>query len=170
MRLYWLFRSGPPPGAEFCQRVDRDRRLRLRAHLDWIGGDPDPRNSEHKVLAQIQNLFELAHDDCLDHALAGISAPSQSQIGIAFDACHHKVIWTYETIVTTDFIPRIADRTALNRVTRGRSAPMSAARPRPLSCRLRALSTPTYTAASPVPALTRRSRSRTISQSRAKAT
>jgi hypothetical protein len=80
---------------------------------------PDPRNSEHKILAQIQNLFELAHNDCMDHALAGISAPGQSQIGSAFDACHHKVIWTYETIVATDFIPRIADQRALGRITGG---------------------------------------------------
>jgi len=29
------------------------------------------------------------------------------------------VIWTYETIVATDFIPRIADETALNRITGG---------------------------------------------------
>jgi len=80
---------------------------------------PDPRNSEHKILSQVQNLFELAHNNCMDHALAGINAPSQSQIGTAFDACHQKVIWTYETIVTTDFIPRIADQTALNRITGG---------------------------------------------------
>ncbi len=27
---------------------------------------PDPRNSEHKMLSQLQNLFELAHNDCMD--------------------------------------------------------------------------------------------------------
>jgi hypothetical protein len=117
--LYWLFRPGTRPGAEFGRRTDRHRRVRLPAHLDGSAEISDPRNSEHKILAQIQNLFELAHNDCMDHALTGISAPSQSQIGTAFDACHQKVIWTCETIVATDFVPRIADQTALSRITGG---------------------------------------------------
>ena len=60
---------------------------------------PDPRNSEHKLISQIQNLFELAHNTCMDHLLGAVTAPSQQQIGAAFDACHAKVVWTYETIV-----------------------------------------------------------------------
>ncbi len=77
---------------------------------------PDPRNSEHKLLSQLQNLFELAHNDCVDRALAGIAAPSQQRIGIAFDACHKKVQWTYQTIVATDFLPRISAEASLDRV------------------------------------------------------
>jgi Animal haem peroxidase len=80
---------------------------------------PDPRNSEHKLIVQIQNLFELAHNDCMDHALGSSSAPSQLQIGTAFDACHKKVIWTYETIVATDFLPRFSTEATLNRVAPG---------------------------------------------------
>jgi hypothetical protein len=80
---------------------------------------PDPRNSEHKLIVQIQNLFELAHNDCMDRALSGNSAPSQQQIGAAFDACHKKVIWTYETIVATDFLPRFSAEATLNRVAPG---------------------------------------------------
>ncbi len=80
---------------------------------------PDPRNSENKLISQLQNLFELAHNECVDRVLAGISAPSQHQIGIAFDACHHKVAWTYETIVATDFLPRISTEPTLNRVAPG---------------------------------------------------
>jgi hypothetical protein len=79
----------------------------------------DPRNSEHKLIVQIQNLFELAHNDCVDHALGGNTAPSQQQIGMAFDACHKKVIWTYETIVATDFLPRFSAEATLNRVAPG---------------------------------------------------
>ena len=77
---------------------------------------PDPRNSEHKLISQIQNLFELAHNDCMDHALGSLATPSQQQIGAAFDACHKKVIWAYETIVATDFLPRFSAETALARV------------------------------------------------------
>jgi hypothetical protein len=80
---------------------------------------PDPRNSEHKMLSQIQNLFELAHNDCLDRALAGTPTSSQPQIGAAFDGCHHKVIWTYQTIVATDFLPRVSAEATLNRVASG---------------------------------------------------
>jgi hypothetical protein len=80
---------------------------------------PDPRNSEHKMLSQLQNLFELAHNDCVDRALAGTAAPSQQQIGTAFDACHRKVLWTYETIVATDFLPRISVEATLERVAPG---------------------------------------------------
>jgi hypothetical protein len=77
---------------------------------------PDPRNSEHKMLSQLQNLFELAHNDCMDRALAGSAAPGQQQIATAFDGCHEKVLWTYETIVATDFLPRISAEAALQRV------------------------------------------------------
>jgi Animal haem peroxidase len=80
---------------------------------------PDPRNSEHKMLSQLQNLFELAHNDCVDHALAGLAAPSQSQIAAAFDTCHQKVKWAYETIVATDFLPRISAEATLDRVAPG---------------------------------------------------
>ena len=30
---------------------------------------PDPRNSENKLISQIQNFFELAHNDCVNHEL-----------------------------------------------------------------------------------------------------
>ena len=80
---------------------------------------PDPRNSEHKMLSQVQNLFELAHNDCVDRTLNGIPTPSQQQIGAAFDACHYRVLWTYQTIVATDFLPRISAEAALNRVAPG---------------------------------------------------
>jgi hypothetical protein len=80
---------------------------------------PDPRNSEHKLISQIQNLFELAHNNCMDHALASASSPSQQQIAAAFDTCHKKVIWTYETIVATDFLPRFSAEATLNRVAPG---------------------------------------------------
>ena len=80
---------------------------------------PDPRNSEHKMLSQIQNLFELAHNDCFDRTLSGTPTPSQQQIGAAFDACHYKVMWTYQTIVATDFLPRISAEATLNRVAPG---------------------------------------------------
>ncbi|HXC92173.1 MAG TPA: peroxidase family protein [Stellaceae bacterium] len=80
---------------------------------------PDPRNSEHKMLSQLQNLFELAHNDCVERALAGSAAPSQPQVGAAFDDCHRKVVWTYETIVATDFLPRISAEAALERVAPG---------------------------------------------------
>ncbi len=77
---------------------------------------PDPRNSEHKILSQLQALFEVAHNDCVDRALAGSPAPNQQQVATAFDACHHKVLWTYETIVATDLLPRISAEAALDRV------------------------------------------------------
>jgi hypothetical protein len=80
---------------------------------------PDPRNSENKLISQIQNLFELAHNNCMDHALGTVSAPTQQQIGAAFDACHKKVLWTYETIVATDFLPRFSAEAALDRVAPG---------------------------------------------------
>ncbi len=80
---------------------------------------PDPRNSEHKMLSQLQNLFELAHNDCVDRALAGAAAPTPQQIGAAFDGCHRKVLWTYETIVATDFLPRLSTEAALDRVAPG---------------------------------------------------
>ena len=80
---------------------------------------PDPRNSEHKMLSQLQNLFELAHNDCVNRALAGAGTPSQQQIGAAFDACHSKVQWTYQTIVATDFLPRISAEATLERVAPG---------------------------------------------------
>ena len=77
---------------------------------------PDPRNSEHKILAQIQGLFEQAHNDCVNKTLAGAASPTQTQIQLAFDACHNKVKWTYETIVATDFLPRISAEATLARV------------------------------------------------------
>jgi Animal haem peroxidase len=80
---------------------------------------PDPRNSEHKMLSQVQNLFELAHNDCVDRALSGTGTPSQQQIGASFDDCHKKVLWTYQTIVATDFLPRISAEAVLNRVAPG---------------------------------------------------
>jgi hypothetical protein len=80
---------------------------------------PDPRNSENKLISQIQNLFELAHNNCVDLALGTVSAPTQQQIGAAFDACHKKVVWTYETIVATDFLPRFSAEAALSRVASG---------------------------------------------------
>ena len=80
---------------------------------------PDARNSEHKILSQLQNLFELAHNDCLDHALARTSASAAAQIGAAFDECRRKVMWTYETIVATDFLPRISAEATLARVAPG---------------------------------------------------
>ncbi len=80
---------------------------------------PDPRNSEHKLISQIQNLFELAHNDCMDHALGAVSTSSQQQIGTAFDNCHKKVIWAYETIVATDFLPRFSAEATLDRVASG---------------------------------------------------
>jgi hypothetical protein len=80
---------------------------------------PDPRNSEHKLISQIQNLFELAHNNCMDHALGAVNGPTQQQIGAAFDRCHKKVIWTYETIVATDFLPRFSAEATLDRVAPG---------------------------------------------------
>ncbi len=80
---------------------------------------PDPRNSENKIISQIQNLFELAHNNCIDHALGAVTAPTEAQIGGAFDACHKKVVWTYETIVATDFLPRFSAEATLNRVAPG---------------------------------------------------
>jgi Animal haem peroxidase len=80
---------------------------------------PDPRNSEHKLISQIQNLFELAHNTCMDHVLGAAPAPNQQQIGVAFDACREKVVWTYETIVATDFLPRFSAEETLNRVAPG---------------------------------------------------
>jgi len=80
---------------------------------------PDPRNSENKLISQIQNLFELAHNGCMDHALGAVSAPTQQQIGAAFDACHKKVLWTYETIVATNFLPRFSAEATLDRVAPG---------------------------------------------------
>lgn len=80
---------------------------------------PDPRNSEHKLISQIQNLFELAHNTCMDHVLGAAPAPNQQQIGAAFDACHKKVVWTYETIVATDFLPRFSAEATLDRVAPG---------------------------------------------------
>ena len=80
---------------------------------------PDPRNSENKLISQIQNLFELAHNNCVDLALGPVSAPTQQQIGTAFDACHKKVVWTYETIVATDFLPRFSSEATLDRVAAG---------------------------------------------------
>ncbi|HEY3912121.1 MAG TPA: peroxidase family protein [Stellaceae bacterium] len=80
---------------------------------------PDPRNSEHKLISQIQNLFELAHNDCVDRALAATQGPSQQQIGAAFDACHQKVLWTYQAIVATDFLPPISAEATLDRVAPG---------------------------------------------------
>ncbi len=80
---------------------------------------PDPRNSEHKLISQIQNLFELSHNSCMDHVLGAASAPSQQQIGAAFDACHKKVVWTYETIVATDFLPRFSAEATLDRIASG---------------------------------------------------
>ncbi len=80
---------------------------------------PDPRNSENKLISQIQNLFELAHNNCLDLVLGPMSAPTQQQIGAAFDACHKKVVWTYETIVATDFLPRFSAEASLERVAPG---------------------------------------------------
>jgi hypothetical protein len=77
---------------------------------------PDPRNSENKLISQIQNLFELAHNNCMDRALGAVSAPTQQQIGAAFDGCHKKVMWTYETIVATDFLPRFSAEATLDRV------------------------------------------------------
>jgi hypothetical protein len=77
---------------------------------------PDPRNSEHKILSQIQNLFELAHNNCMDSALRHAKTPTQQEIGAAFDACHKKVLWTYETIVATDFLPRFSADATLRRV------------------------------------------------------
>jgi len=77
---------------------------------------PDPRNSEHKILSQMQNLFELAHNDCMDNALRPTKTPSQQEIGAAFDACHNKVLWTYEAIVATDFLPRFSADATLQRV------------------------------------------------------
>ena len=55
----------------------------------------------------------------MDHALASASSPSQQQIAAAFDTCHKKVIWTYETIVATDFLPRFSAEATLNRVAPG---------------------------------------------------
>ena len=88
---------------------------------DSAGGAeiPDPRNSEHKMISQLQNLFELAHNDCVDRALADTAAPTPQQIGTAFDGCHRKVLWTYETIVATDFLPRISAEATLDRVAPG---------------------------------------------------
>ena len=80
---------------------------------------PDPRNSEHKMLSQLQTLFELAHNDCVDRTLAGAGMPSRPRVAAAFDACHKKVLWTYETIVATDFLPRISAEAALDRVAPG---------------------------------------------------
>jgi hypothetical protein len=80
---------------------------------------PDPRNSENKLISQIQNLFELAHNDCVDRALGAVSAPTQQRIATAFDACHKKVLWTYETIVATDFLPRFSAEATLDRVAPG---------------------------------------------------
>jgi hypothetical protein len=53
------------------------------------------------------------------HALAGATAPTAQQIATAFDVCHKKVVWTYETIVATDFLPRISAEAALDRVAPG---------------------------------------------------
>ncbi len=80
---------------------------------------PDPRNSEHKMISQLQALFELAHNDCIDRTLAAVPAPSQAQIAAAFDDCHRRVVWTYETIVATDFLPRILAEAALARIAPG---------------------------------------------------
>jgi hypothetical protein len=63
--------------------------------LEGAAEVPDPRNSEHKLISQIQNLFELAHNTCTDHVLGAAPVPNQQHIGAAFDACHKKVVWTY---------------------------------------------------------------------------
>jgi hypothetical protein len=80
---------------------------------------PDPRNSEHKLISQLQNLFELAHNDCMDHVLTATGTASQQQVAAAFDDCHKKVVWTYETIVATDFLPRFSAEASLDRVAPG---------------------------------------------------
>lgn len=55
----------------------------------------------------------------MGHVLGTVFAPSQQQIRAAFDACHKKVVWTYETIVATDFLPRFSAEETLNRVAPG---------------------------------------------------
>jgi hypothetical protein len=85
-------------------------------NADGAAEIPDPRNSENKIILQIQNLFELAHNDCMDNALRATKTPTQQDIGAAFDACHKKVVWTYETIVVTDFLTRFSADAALRRI------------------------------------------------------
>ena len=81
---------------------------------------PDPRNSENKlVCANAEPLRagpQQLHGSCARRQSAH---PTQQQIGAVFDACHKKVIWTYETIVATDFLPRFSAEAALDRVAPG---------------------------------------------------
>jgi hypothetical protein len=78
-----------------------------------------PPRSAQRSTASITNALRRAPQRFPTHALAGASSPSQRQIGAAFDACHKKVIWTYETIVATDFLPRFSAEATLDRVAPG---------------------------------------------------
>lgn len=80
----------------------------------------DPRDSENRLIAGVEVILALSHNDCMDKTLAGVASPTPTQIGDAFDSCHQKVIWTWETIVATDFLPRISADASIARTSSGK--------------------------------------------------
>lgn len=67
---------------------------------------PDPRNNENRILAQLQALFMAAHNDCIDT----LTSPTAQR----FNDCQRLVRWMYQTIVVTDYLPRIVDPATLD--------------------------------------------------------
>lgn len=65
----------------------------------------DGRNDENKLVAQVQSLFMLLHNDCMDRL--GPNPGSATAVRRAFDRCMQDVRHIYQTIILTDYLPRI---------------------------------------------------------------
>jgi hypothetical protein len=73
----------------------------------------DPRNNENRVIGQIQLILISLHNTCMKESeIAGRGSAKDR-----FNLCQKLVRWTYQTIVATDFLPRILDDNVLKAIT-----------------------------------------------------
>lgn len=77
----------------------------------------DPRNNENRVIGQLQLLFMTLHNTCMAESEAAKKGKDARE---RFNACQKMVRWTFQSIVATDFLPRILDDKALDRITSGK--------------------------------------------------
>jgi hypothetical protein len=74
----------------------------------------DGRNDENRVLAGLQTLFQLAHNDCVDFYTQAErrELPESAlllDIRTSYDLCRRQVPQVYQTIVLTDYLARTLD-------------------------------------------------------------
>ncbi|NQV99213.1 MAG: hypothetical protein HQ483_05920 [Rhodospirillales bacterium] len=76
----------------------------LFRNLESVAQIPDPRNDENIIIASLQLLFQKFHNRLVSHQ------------GMSFAQAKQTVTWHYQSVVKTDFLPRIVGQNRIDEI------------------------------------------------------